>query len=143
MVWPVRFQQFPFRADFSAAKVACESVLDHSYFAPRCRTLMTKARRTGEFGSVRVLRSGQQPGGWGDPEAVEANRIVSKMIVLILSLHKQGATWSVENVWLSYLWHLRSMAKVLELRNAELILLHQCPYGAVSQNATGIFTTAV
>ena len=37
--------------DFAAAKLACESVLDHGHFAPPCRTL-TKARRTDKFGSA-------------------------------------------------------------------------------------------
>ena len=59
--------------------------LDHGHTAPPCRTY-TRARRSDEHGVVKVLRSDAKPEGWGDPEAEEANKIVARMILLVLRL---------------------------------------------------------
>ena len=127
-------------AHFEESKKICESV-DHAHMAPPCRTL-TKSRRSDEHGTVKVLRSEQHPEGWGDSEAVEANLVISRMVILCLLLHRSGATFAIENPWDSFLWQLRCMVKVMQIKSCELILLHQCAYGAASQKATGILTTA-
>lgn len=64
------------------------------------------------------------------------------MVVLILLLRQQGATWAVENPWESFLWALRSMQKLLKMRGAELVLLHQWAYGSSTQKPTGILAAA-
>ncbi len=71
---------------FEESKAVCESV-DHAHLAPPCRTL-AKSRRTDEHGSVKVLRCEKRPKGWGDGEAVEANLIISRMVILCLLLQK-------------------------------------------------------
>ena len=111
-------------SDFEESTGVCESV-DHAHLAPPCRTL-AKSRRTDEHGSVKVLRSEKHPEEWVDGEAVEANLIISRMVILCLLLHKSGATFSVENPWDSFLWQLRCMVKVMQIKTCELVLLHQC-----------------
>ena len=118
----------------------CET-LDHGHFAPPCKTF-TKARRSDKFGVVKVLRSEAYPEGWGEPEAEEANRIVARMVQMILVLVRRGRTFAIENPWHSFLWSLRAMAVLFKMAGVELVLLHQCAYGAVTQKATGILTNA-
>ena len=125
---------------FEESTGVCEPV-DHAHLAPPCRTL-AKSRRTDEHGSVKVLRSEKHPEEGVDGEAVEANLIISRMVILCLLLHKSGATFSVENPWDSFLWQLRCMVKVMQIKTCELVLLHPCAYGAASQKVTGILTTA-
>lgn len=127
-------------SDFECSKSICQNI-DHGHMAPPCRTL-TRARREDEFGTVRVLRSDSQPEGWGDEEAVRGNLVVARMVILCLILHNAGATFSIENPWDSFLWLLRTTSKLMSLKGVELVLLHQCAYGAISQKATGILTTA-
>ena len=76
-------------AHFEESKNICESV-DHAHMAPPCRTL-TKSCRSDEHGTVKVLRSEEYPDGWGDNEAVEANLVISRMVILCLLLHRSGA----------------------------------------------------
>ena len=113
---------------FESGKQVCREV-DHGHMAPPCRTL-TMARRSDEHGVAKMLRSNDYPEGWGDLEAVEANLVIARMVVLVLILHNQGATFAIENPWMSYLWQLPIMLKVFRLSNVELVLLHQCCYGA-------------
>lgn len=120
--------------DFESGKKLCQEV-DHLHVAPPCRTL-TKARRSDEFGHAKILRSDAQPEGWGDKASLEANLIVCRMVVLCLLVHSAGGTFSVENPWESFLWQLRVMTKLLRLKAAELVLLDQCAYGALSQKPT-------
>ena len=127
--------------DYERSTELCKTELDHGHFAPPCRTL-TEARRTDEHGSVRILRSHQQPEGWGDFEAEEANKIVERMVVLCLLLFNRGCTFAVENPFNSFLWLLRVMQKLIRLRSVELVLLHQCCYGAQTMKPTGILTCA-
>ena len=117
------------------------SEIDHGHFAPPCRTL-TMARREDEFGSVKQLRSASSPEGLGDPQSEEANNIVQRMVALILLLVSRGRTFAVENPWDSFLWALRCMVAILKIPGVELIYLHQCPYGSVTQKPTGILTNA-
>ena len=119
--------------DLSKAKQLCDEKLDHGHFAPPCRTL-TEARRTDHHGSAKVLRSIQYPEGWGDGDADEANRIVERMVMLCLILVGRGKTFSIENPFGSFLWLLRVMQKLMKLRDAELVLLHQCCYGAITSH---------
>lgn len=125
---------------YAQAEGVCEC-LDHGHFAPPCRTL-TFARRDDEYGQVKQLRSFECPEGFGDEEAVEANKIVEAMVCLILLLVSRGKTFAVENPWGSFLWCLKIMAKVMRLPGVELILLHQCAYGSVTPKPTGILTNA-
>ena len=123
-------------SDFEDSKIVCWNI-DHGHMAPPCR-----ARREDEYGTVRVLRSDRQPEGWGDAEAVHGNLVVARMVILCLILHNAGATFSVENPWGSFLWLLRTTSKLMALKGVELVLLRQCAYGAISQKATGVLTTA-
>ena len=125
---------------FESGKQVCREV-DHGHMAPPCRTL-TMARRSDEHGVAKMLRSNDYPEGWGDLEAVEANLVIARMVVLVLILHNQGATFAIENPWTSYLWQLPIMLKVFRLSNVELVLLHQCCYGAPSLKPTGVLTSA-
>ena len=127
--------------DFKGAVSLCEDELDHGHFAPPCRTL-TKARRNDQYGEVPTIRSEERPEGWGDPQAEEANEIIRRMVLLCMMLHKRGATFAIENPWESNLWLLKVIQRLLRLTGAELILLHQCTYGASSMKPTGILTTA-
>lgn len=115
--------------------------LDHGHMAPPCRTL-TKARRSDEFGVARILRSEAYPEGWGDPEAEEGNKIVERMVQMILRLVARKRTFSVENPWHSFIWQLKVLVQLLRLPDVELVMLHQCPYGALTPKATGILTNA-
>ena len=125
---------------FESSKKVCEEI-DHGHMAPPFRTF-TLARRPDEHGVAKALRSDERPEGWGDFEVVEANLVVARMVVLVLTLHNQGATFAIENPWLSYLWQLPILLKVFRLSNVELVLLHQCCYGAASLKPTGILTSA-
>lgn len=127
--------------DYSMACALCEQELDHAHFAPACRT-MSMARRCDEFGSVKILRDESRPEGYGDPDAEESNEMVRKMVVLCLMLHRRGATFAIENPWMSYLWLLKSMQKLMKIKGTELLCLHQCAYGASSVKPTGILTDA-
>ena len=115
--------------------------IDHGHFAPPCRTL-TSARRSDEYGTAKILRSEDRPEGWGDKEAVLANAVVARMVILCLKLAKRGSTFAIENPWLSYIWLLSVMQKLYNLPNIDLLLIHQCAYGAVTTKPTGILTTA-
>ena len=115
--------------------------IDHGHFAPPCRTL-TSARRSDEYGTAKILRSEDRPEGWGDKEAVLANAVVARMVILCLKLAKRGSTFAIENPWLSYIWLLSVMQKLYDLPNIDLLLIHQCAYGAVTTKPTGILTTA-
>jgi hypothetical protein len=125
---------------FEESKLICAEA-DHGHFAPPCRTL-TRARREDKHGKATVMRSDARPEGWGNPAADEANNIVERMVVLCMLLCKRGATFAIENPWDSFIWLLKSMQKLLKLKDVQLVLLHQCPYGAVTQKATGILTNA-
>lgn len=127
--------------DFAKSKELCQTGLDHGHFAPPCRTL-TEARRTDEHGAVAIMRSPMWPEGWGHPDAIEANEIVTRMVVLCLLLHNSGKTFAIENPFNSFLWLLKDMQKLMKLRTAELVLLHQCCYGAQTMKPTGLLTTA-
>ena len=122
----------------SAQKSAAE--LDHSHFAPPCRSL-TMSRRTDEHGSVPVIRSFENPEGW-TPDAAYGNKIIERMIVLAFIVLDNGGTISVENPWWSFIWYLMIMAKLLSYPNMELFELHQCAYGAETVKPTGILTNA-
>lgn len=127
--------------DYDQAVGLCRDEIDHGHFAPPCRTL-SRARRTDEHGSVPVLRDDEHPEGWGSAEAEEGNQIVARMVLLCLMLVARGATFAIENPWDSFIWLLKKMQKLLKLKDAELVCLHQCAYGASSRKATGILTTA-
>ncbi|CAK9112875.1 unnamed protein product [Durusdinium trenchii] len=127
--------------DYVKAKELCNTELDHGHFAPPCRTL-TEARRTDKHGFVPILRSASKPEGWGDEQTKEANEIVARTVVLCLMLHSRGKTFSVENPFGSFLWLLKVMQKLMRLAGAELVMLHQCCYGASTPKPTGILTTS-
>ena len=127
--------------DYNTACILCENELDHAHFAPACRT-MSMARRSDRFGSVKILRDEARPEGYGHPDAEESNEMVRRMVLLCLMLHKRGSTFAIENPWMSYLWLLKSMQKLMKIRGVELICLHQCAYGASSVKPTGILTGA-
>lgn len=80
---------------FDRALKICDEA-DHGHFAPPCRTY-SRARRSDEHGSVKNLRNDQHPEGWGDPEAEEANKIISRMVQLILRLLTRNRTFAIEN----------------------------------------------
>ena len=128
--------------DYEMAKQLCGEEIDHAHFAPACRT-MSMARRSDQFGTVKVLRDANRPEGYGDKDAEESNEMVKRMVALCLMLNGRGATFAIENPWMSFLWLLQSMQKVMRMKNAELLCLHQCAYGASSVKPTGILTTAV
>jgi len=125
---------------FSKAIKLCE-VADLAHFAPMCRTF-TMARREDEFGKVRELRSMQYPEGWGDPEADEHNAMVVRMVALCLVMERRRQTWAIENPWESYIWLLAVMQKLIKAKGADLVLLHQCAYGAPTMKPTGLLTTS-
>ena len=127
-------------SDFEIGMQICEEV-DHAHFAPPCKTL-TRSRRTDEHGTVPVLRSDTNPEGWGNRQTEDANRIVSRMVMMILRLITRRRTFSVENPWTSFLWLLKVMQKVIKKTDVSLVLLHQCCYGAVTPKPTGILTNA-
>ena len=114
---------------------------DHAHFAPMCRTF-TMARRDDEFGSVRQLRSMKLPEGWGDPESEMHNKVVVRTVALCLIMENRKRTWSIENPWESYIWLLRCIQKLMKLSHAELVLLHQCAYGAPTMKPTGLLTSS-
>ncbi|CAJ1365705.1 unnamed protein product [Effrenium voratum] len=126
--------------DFAEAERLCGEA-DHGHFAPPCRTL-TEARRSDEHGAAREMRTHQHPEGWGDPEVEEANKVVEKMVALCMILHLRGRTFAIENPFGSFLWLLKVMQRLMRLPSAELIMLHQCCYGAPTPKPTGILTTA-
>ncbi|CAJ1364653.1 unnamed protein product [Effrenium voratum] len=126
--------------DFAEAEGLCGEA-DHGHFAPPCRTL-TEARRSDEHGAAREMRTHQHPEGWGDPEVEEANKVVEKMVALCVILHLRGRIFAIENPFGSFLWLLKVMQRLMRLPSAELIVLHQCCYGAPTPKPTGILTTA-
>ena len=126
---------------FETGRRLCQTGLDHGHFAPPCRTL-TEARRSDEHGSVVIMRSHQRPEGWGHPDADEANMIVERMVLLCMILTAAGKTFAIENPFASFLWVLRVVQRLIRLQNAELVLLHQCCYGAQTLKPTGMLTTA-
>ena len=126
--------------DFEIGMGICEEV-DHAHFAPPCKTL-TRSRRTDEHGTVPVLRNDSNPEGWGNQQTEDANRIVSRMVMMILRLMTRRRTFSVENPWTSFLWLLKVMQKIIRKTDVSLIQLHQCCYGAVTPKPTGILTNA-
>lgn len=81
-------------------------------------------------------------GHFAPPETEEANKLVARMIQLILVLIRRHRTFAVENPWDSFLWQLHAMAVLFKPAGVELILVHQCAYGAVTRKATGILTNA-
>lgn len=121
-------------------KLLCQEI-DHGHFAPPCRTL-TEARRDDEHGCVKQLRSFSHPEGWGDEDTILANKIIERMVMLCLILHNRGRTFSIENPFGSFLWLMKVMLKLMRLGSAELVLLHQCCYGALTVKPTGILTTS-
>ena len=127
-------------ADFEVGLQVCEEV-DHAHFAPPCRTL-SRSRRTDQHGAVKVLRSDNNPEGWGDPQSEEGNKIVSRMVMMILRLLSRRRTFSVENPWSSFIWLLKVMQKIMKPAGVSLILLHQCCYGAVTPKPTGVLSNA-
>ena len=126
--------------DFEVGMQICKEV-DHAHFAPPCKTL-PRSRSTDEHGAVPTLRSDSSPEGWGDAQAEEANRIVSRMVMMILRLLTRKRTFSVENPWTSFLWLLKVMQKIIKRTDVLLVLLHRCCYGAVTPNPTGILTNS-
>ena len=128
------------RMGFDRALKICDEA-DHGHFAPPCRTF-SRARRCDEHGSVRTLRSDQHPEGWGDAEAEEANKIIVRMVQLILRLLTRNRTFAIENPWESFLWVLKCLAKIMKKPGVELVHLHQCAYGAISPKDTGVLTNA-
>ena len=126
--------------DFEIGMKICEEV-DHAHFAPTCKTL-TRSRRTDEHGTVPVLRSDNNPEGWGNGQTEDANRVISRMVMIVLRLLTRRRTFSVENPWTSFLWLLKVMQKIIRKTDVSLVQLHQCCYGAVTPKPTGILTNA-
>ena len=65
--------------DYEMAKQLCGEEIDHAHFAPACRT-MSMARRSDQFGTVKVLRDANRPEGYGDKDAEESNEMVKRMV---------------------------------------------------------------
>ncbi len=78
-----------------------------------------------EFATVPIIRSASSPEGWRDEDAEEASRIVARMAVLRRTLHKRGATFSVENPFGSYIWLLKAVQRLFKLEGVDLVLLHK------------------
>lgn len=89
-----------------------------------------------------MIRSESAPDGWCYKDADAANRIVARIVFLCLTLDKQGAIFSIENLFGSQLWLLRVVQRLLQIREFELVLIHQCAYGSPILKPTGILTTA-
>lgn len=113
---------------FEESKVVCKS-MDHAHRAPACRTL-TKSGRSDEHGSVKVLRS---------EKYLEGDVMILDWLLCVFCFKNPC---SIENSWGSFLWQLRCVVKVMQIKTCELVLLHPCAYGAASQKASGILTTA-
>ena len=126
--------------DFKRAQNLCGEV-DHGHFAPACCTLM-RARSSDEPGTMQALRTDTYPEGWGHPEVMKTNDIVERVVSLCLYLHRRGSTFAVENPADSFIWLLPKMQKLLKLAESELVLLHQCAYGASTMQPTCVLTTA-
>ena len=112
---------------------------DHCHLAPPCKS-MTRARRSDEFGVVEVIRSDQQPMGWGHPLAEEGNLIAERTAILIDLASENQGTFSVENPLESYLWDLPCMKR--HVKKFEKVHIDQCAYGAETVKPTGVLTSA-
>ncbi|CAE7281168.1 Kcnh1, partial [Symbiodinium necroappetens] len=127
-------------AHFEHSLQVCNE-FDHGHFGPACRTF-TRARRSDEHGHVKLLRTDAHPEGFGDDEATLANRMVERVIALCLQLHQRGATFAIENPEDSLKWLLPKMQKLFKLEGSDVVLLHQCAYGAASRKPTCLVTTS-
>eukprot|EP00439_Symbiodinium_sp_Y106_P081388 s46_g20.t1 len=127
-------------AHFEHSLQMCNEI-DHGHFALACRTF-TRARRSDEHGHVKVLRTDAHPEGFGDDEATLANRMVERVIALCLHLHRKGATFAIANPEDSFIWLLPKMQKLFKLGGPDVVLLHQCAYGAASRKPTCLVTTS-
>ena len=62
--------------------------------------------------------------------------------MLYLRLSRRNRTFAIKSPFGSFIWLLQGMRKFRRLKSVELVLLHQCVYGAFTQKRTGILTSA-
>ena len=125
-------------SDFERARRWVKEV-DHVHFAPPCRSF-TRARRRDKFGSVPILRTDENPKGWGHPLAEEGNKVGERTAILMDEASEGGATTSTENPFDSFLWEQTFMAR--HVKRMKKVELHQCVYGAEVKKPTAILTDA-
>ena len=127
---------------FDQAVQVCDTI-DHGHFAPPSDTFLHAEhpeQRNCDIGPP--LRTVARPEGFGDAATGAANKVVTRTVALCLRLADKGRTFSLEHPWQSFIWTLGVMRKLLKRPEVELVLLHQCPYGALAPKATGVLTNS-
>ena len=72
----------------------------------KCRRQLARAPIEGKLPmnlNLHVQRQRPLIEGFGDQQTLDANLIVARMVVLCLAIHLAGGTFSVENLWDSFL----------------------------------------
>ena len=89
-----------------------------------------------------VIRSDQQPLGWGHPLAEQGNKLAARVAALCHIVLEVGGTFSLENPWDSFAWEHPALKKILKKADVGTTLLNQCAYGAESMKPTAIVANA-
>ena len=77
------------------ARTCVAKDVDWVHMAPPCRTF-SRARRTDEHGTVRVMRTPERPeGAPDDAEAVAGNLLATRCAALGIQQWKRGAFFSI------------------------------------------------
>ena len=72
------------------------------------------------------IRNSEYPYGWGDPQALEGNRLAFLMVRRVLALAALSACVIIENPLTSYLWLLSEVLGLIGMPRRALTRVGQC-----------------
>ena len=110
--------------------------------APPCHTF-TKARRSDQFGKVRIMRTKEAPEGkLYDQAAQDANLLANRCAALATEQGKNNRYFSIENPKKSFIWELKLLKRAEKLEGVSIVHIDQCAYGSPHKKPTTILTNA-
>jgi hypothetical protein len=109
--------------------------------APPCKTF-SRARRSDQFASAKILRTEDRPQGFGSEAADVANKLALRMLEIAKGQMARGEFFSIENPLSSLLWKLKQYVKLAAEKDVRLVRVHQCMAGSMHKKETGVLTNA-
>ena len=93
-------------------------------------------------GTALILRSDQNPEGWGHPLAIEGNEHLKRVERLCFEARASNTTITLENPWDSFAWECSTLVRTCKRLGLERCYLDQCAYGCAAKKPTSFTTDA-
>ena len=125
-------------AEFTAL---LDAEVDWLHAAPPCKSF-SRARRTDDVASVRVLRSVERPEGFGCTMTKVANTLALRTIEKAILQVQCGRYFSIEHPLESFMWELTLCKKLRTMPGVRFRVVYQCAAGSQHAKPTGVLTNA-